>query len=203
MSTNVMNATDVVNPMIVSTQPDVEGLVRWTRQSDGSYVKEGCLPTSALTARVYAISEDWETNRNGVAPGSKPRPTGEIIALVERKTADGSYLEWRYEIRPEASNVETPPAVDATTSSGPQARLCKNERCRRGENGTRAIVKSKRALYCSASCRVAVSRRDGRPKPQEVDRPTRKRRSDAQHKSHAERQRAYELRARQKKSPTS
>ncbi len=72
----------------------------------------------------------------------------------------------------------------------PHYGLCGNERCRKGPNRTRGGLKSPRAKYCCRYCRVDVYRRN-RPKPEEFEKPTRKRRSDAKYGSHAERQRAY------------
>jgi hypothetical protein len=76
--------------------------------------------------------------------------------------------------------------------------LCRNDQCKRGENQTRATVKTKRAKYCCPSCRVAVSRRAGGSSVTDNGKPKRKRRKDAKYNSHSERQRAYELRSRQK-----
>jgi hypothetical protein len=75
------------------------------------------------------------------------------------------------------------------------AGLCANERCKKGPNGTRGIVKSRsrRAKYCCASCRVSVCRRN-RPKPPDTDKPKRKARKDKKYPSHAARQNAYEWR---------
>ena len=53
------------------------------------------------------------------------------------------------------------------------AGLCANERCKKGPNGTRGIVKSRRAKYRSGSCRVSVCRRQ-RPKPECAHKPNRK-----------------------------
>src|SRR5713226_101746 len=69
----------------------------------------------------------------------------------------------------------------------PQDSLCANLRCRKGPNGTRGGLKSKRATYC----RVDSCHRS-RPKPEQVEKPKRKRRSDAKYTSHTERQRAYD-----------
>ena len=76
-------------------------IVRWTRQVDGSYLKEGNLTADILTARIFAIDEDFETNPVAVCPGLKIRPKDEAIELVERKIAEGSYRARRSEIRPE------------------------------------------------------------------------------------------------------
>ena len=70
---------------------------------------------------------------------------------------------------------------------------CANERCKKGSNGTRGIVKSPRAKYCCASCRVSVCRRN-KPKPECTDKLERKPRRDKKHESHAARQSAYEWR---------
>lgn len=68
--------------------------------------------------------------------------------------------------------------------------LCANLRCKKGPNGSRGAIKSKRAKYCSASCRVMVCRWS-RPKPEHVEKPKRKRRIDAKYSSDAARQKAY------------
>ena len=73
----------------------------------------------------------------------------------------------------------------------PRDSLCANLRCRKGPNGTRGVLKSRRAKYCCPYCRVDVCRRD-RPKREQVEKPKRKRRRDAKYASHAERQRAYD-----------
>ena len=73
----------------------------------------------------------------------------------------------------------------------PHDRLCANPRCRKGPNGTRGVLKSPRAKYCCPYCRVDVCRRN-RPKPEQVGKPKRKRRSDAKYASHTQRQRAYD-----------
>jgi hypothetical protein len=72
---------------------------------------------------------------------------------------------------------------------------CANERCKKGPNGTRGIVKRRRAKYCCAYCRVDVCRRN-RPKPEQIKKPSRKRRRDAKYTSNSERQRAYQARHR-------
>jgi hypothetical protein len=73
----------------------------------------------------------------------------------------------------------------------PHGGLCANPRCRKGPNGTRGVLKSKRAKCCCPYCRVAVCRRS-RPKPEQSEKPKRKRRRDCKYGSHAERQRAYD-----------
>jgi hypothetical protein len=179
-------------PIQVSGQaPDHES-IRWTRQADGSYLREGSLPADVPTARIFSVDEDFETNRHAVSPGLRLRPKDEAIALVERMIDDGSYNAWRYEIRPELPGTEasSPPTVVAASSSS-DPRKCKNQRCRKGPNGTPAIVESRRAKYCSPSCRVAVSRREGKPTPVDIDEGKRKRRTDAKYQSNAQRQRAY------------
>jgi hypothetical protein len=168
-------------------------IIRWTRQDDGSYGKEGTLPAEVPTARIFEIDEDYETNPDAVSPGLKLRPKEEAVALVEGKIADGSYQAWRYEIRPEISNAETPPASALAPSESSAARLCSNPRCKKGPDGTPSIVKSRRAKYCCRYCRVDVCRRN-RPKPQQTEKPKRKRRRDAKWKDHAERQREYQAR---------
>ena len=70
--------------------PEQESL-RWTRQSDDSYLKEGTLPADIPTARIFAIDEDYETNPHAVCPGLKLWPREEAVELVERKIAEGSY----------------------------------------------------------------------------------------------------------------
>ncbi len=77
--------------------------------------------------------------------------------------------------------------------SHPHDGLCANVRCRKGPDGTRGIVKSRRAKYCCPYCRVDVCRRS-RPKPEQIEKPKRKRRRDAKWKDHAERQRAFQAR---------
>jgi len=72
---------------------------------------------------------------------------------------------------------------------------CANERCRKGSNGTRGALKSSQTKYCCAYCRVDVCRRS-RPKPEQIKKPTRKRRRDAKYGSHSERQRAHYARYR-------
>src|SRR5271168_1566954 len=75
----------------------------------------------------------------------------------------------------------------------PDSRLCLNPRCKKGPDGTPGIVKSRRAKYCCRYCRVDVCRRN-RPKPEQAEKPKRKRRRDAKYTSHSERQRAYQAR---------
>jgi hypothetical protein len=180
-----MNA-EAINP------PEQES-IRWTRQANGSYIKEGNLPADIPTARIFAIDEDHETNPHAVCPGLKLRPKEEAVTLVERKIADGSYQAWRYEIRPELSNADTPPAPAVTPSESSALRLCPNQRCKKGLNGTRGMVISRRAKYCCKYCRVDACRRS-RPKSEQIEKPKRKRRRDAKYTSHSERQRAYQAR---------
>ena len=78
-------------------------------------------------------------------------------------------------------------------NQSPHDRVCANPRCRKGPNGTRGILKSPRAKYCCPYCRVDVCRRN-RPKPEQIEKPSRKRRRDAKYNSHSERQRAYQAR---------
>jgi hypothetical protein len=82
----------------------------------------------------------------------------------------------------------------------PHDGLCANERCRKGPNGTRGVLKSPRAKYCCPYCRVDVCRRS-RPKPERIEKTSRKRRRDAKYSSHSERQRAYQARHRQSPLP--
>ena len=169
--------------------------LRWTRQAEGSYIKEGTLPADIPTARIFAIDEDYKTNPNAVCPGLKLRAKEEAIDLVERKIAEGSYRGWRFEIRPEVSSDDIPTASAKEPLESPAFHSCHNPRCKKGPNGTRGIVKSQRAKYCCGYCRVAVCRRS-RPKPEQFEKHTRKRRRDAKYNSHSERQRAYQARHR-------
>jgi hypothetical protein len=87
--------------------------------------------------------------------------------------------------------IPTPTVIEAPQS--PHSRLCSNPRCKKGPDGTPDIVKSRRAKYCCSYCRVDVCRRS-RPKPEQVEKPKRKLRSDAKYTSHSERQRAFQAR---------
>jgi hypothetical protein len=169
--------------------------IRWTRLADGSYLKEGSLPADISNARIFAIDEDYETNPHAVCPGLKLWPKEEAVELVERKIAEGSYRAWRYEVRAEVSTVETAPAREPVPPERPSHGLCSNERCRKGPDGNRGVLKSSRAKYCCTYCRVDVCRRS-RPKPAETEKATRKRRKDAKYSSHSERQRAHYARHR-------
>jgi hypothetical protein len=168
--------------------------IRWTRQADGSYTKEGTLPADIPTARIYVIDDDYETNPHAVCPGLKLWPNQEAIELVERKIAEGSYSEWRYELRPEVSNADanSDPAFSELPRSA-QPRTCSNFRCKKGPEGTPGAVTNRKAKYCCAACRVTVCRRN-KLKPQRTDGPARKPRRDKKHESHAARQSAYEWR---------
>jgi hypothetical protein len=53
-----------------------QAIIRWTRQTDGSYAKEGTLPAEISNARIFAIDEDYETNPHAVCPGLKVWPKG-------------------------------------------------------------------------------------------------------------------------------
>jgi hypothetical protein len=86
------------------------------------------------TVRVHSIDQDYEMNPQSVASGLKQWPKEEAITLVEHKIADGSYRDWRYEIRPEISLAEATPAPAAAPSESPAFRLCANLRCRKGPN---------------------------------------------------------------------
>jgi hypothetical protein len=167
--------------------------IRWTRQADGSYRKQGSLPADTPAVRIFEIDEDCETNPHAVCSGQKLWPQEEAVALVEQKIADGSYRAWRYEIRPALPSTGPPPVPAMAPSESPALRLCSNPRCKKGPNGTRGIVKSRRAEYCCRYCRVDMCRRS-RPRPQQVEKPKRKRRKDAKYTSHAERQRAHQAR---------
>jgi hypothetical protein len=162
-------------------------VIRWTRQAGGSYAKEGTLPADISHGRIFAIDEDYETNPHAVCPGLKLRPKEEAVDLVERKI--------RYELRPEVPTAETAAGRELAPSNRPSFGLCSNERCKKGANDTRGVLKSSRAKYCCASCRVDVCRRN-RPKPEQIEKPTRKRRRDAKYSSHSERQRAHYARHR-------
>lgn len=87
--------------------------------------------------------------------------------------------------------IPTPAVIEARQT--PDSRLCLNPRCKKGPNRSAGIVKSRRAKYCCSYCRVDVCRRN-RPKPEQAEKPTRKRRRDAKYASHSERQRAYQAR---------
>jgi len=182
----------IETPIEVSGQAPEQESIRWTRQADGSYISEGSLPADISTARIFSIDKDLETNRHAVCRGLRLWPKEEAISLVDRKIKDGSYGGWRYEIRPELNSPDTasqPPITASSSASNP--RKCKNQRCRKGPNGAPAIVKSRRAKYCSPSCRVAASRREGKPTPKCIRERKRKQRSDAKYPSNAQRQRAY------------
>lgn len=172
-----------------------QAVIRWTRQADGSYAKEGKLPADISDARIFAIDEDYETNPNAVCPGLKVWPRAEAVDLVERKIAEGSYRACRYEIRPEVPTAGTAAAREPAPSDRPSYGLCSNERCKKGPNDTHGVLKSSRAKYCCAYCRVDVCRRS-RPKPEQTEKPASKRRRDAKYSSHAERQRAHYARHR-------
>jgi hypothetical protein len=45
-----------------------QAIIRWTRQADGSYAKEGTLPAEISHARIFAIDEDYETNPHAICP---------------------------------------------------------------------------------------------------------------------------------------
>jgi hypothetical protein len=87
--------------------------------------------------------------------------------------------------------ILTPAVIEAPQP--PDSRLCSNPRCKKGPDGTPGIIESRRAKYCCRYCRMDVCRRN-RPKPEQVEKPKRKRRSDAKWKDHSERQRAYQRR---------
>lgn len=175
------------------TNTSKQECVRWTRQADGGYAKEGNLPADTSVVRIYVIDEDYEWNPHAVCSGQKLWLKEEAIALVDRKIAEGSYREWRYEIRPEMSGTETPSGPEGAPSESPAPHICSNQRCKKGPNDTPGIVKSRRAKYCCNSCRVDVCRRN-RPTPERTGQRGRKRRRDAKYTSHAERQRAYQAR---------
>jgi hypothetical protein len=179
---------------------NTQAIIRWTRQADGSYSKEGTLPACISNARIFAIDEDYETNPHAVCPGLKLWSKEEAVELVEIKTTEGSYRAWRYEIRPETCAVAPPAPKEEELPESPRSIVCANDRCKKGPNGTRAIVKRPRAKYCCAYCRVDVCRRS-RPKAEQIEKPTRKRRRDAKYSSHSERQRAYHARHRSEPLP--
>lgn len=190
MSEEVCNTHVDITGRMPAEEKLQSSAIRWTRQVDGSYAKEGGLPAEIPTARIFVVDED-----DAECAGSKLWPKEEAIALVERKIAEGAYKKLRYEVRPEVSTIE-PASAPAVVPLGqpPNSRLCLNVRCKKGPEGTRGIVESRRAKYCCLSCRVAVSRREGRPKAVDLEKPKRKRRSDAKYSSHCERQRAYRAR---------
>lgn len=168
-------------------------IIRWTRLADGGYTKEGNLPAGTPAVWIFEIDEDYKTNPHSVCAGHKLWTQGETLALVEQKIADGSYQAWGYEIRPELSSAAPPSVPAIATPESPVLRLCSNPGCKKGAYGTRGIVKSQRAKYCCRYCRVDVCRRS-RPKPEQIQKPKRKRRKDAKYASHAERQRAHQAR---------
>src|SRR5215471_5300971 len=121
-------------------------VIRWTRQIDGTYSREGDLPAEIPTARIFVVDED-----HAECPGSMLRPKEEAVALVERMITEGAYREWRYEVRPEESSVGQAPAPTVVPPcQPPDPRLCSNSRCKKGPEGTRGVVKSRRAKYCCA-----------------------------------------------------
>ena len=168
-------------------------IIHWKRLADGSYAKEGNLPADTPAVWISEIDKDYETNSHAVCAGQKLWPSEEAVTLVEQKIADGSYQAWRYEIRPELPSAEPPFVPAVALSESPALRLCSNPRCKKGPNGTRGMVKSQRAKYCRGYCRVDVCRRS-RPKPEQIEKPKRKRRKDAKYASPAERQRAHQAR---------
>lgn len=170
--------------------------IRWTRQADGTYRREGNLPAAIPTVKIYVIDEDFETNSPTATPGLRLWPKEEAVALVERKIAEGSYKAWRYEIRPEVSSAEVPATTPAAVENQSRdVRLCENSRCKKGPNGSCGVITRSNAKYCSAACRVDSCRcRRRKAKPEEMEKPTRKPRSDRKYRSHAERQRAYDAR---------
>lgn len=89
----------------------------------------------------------------------------------------------------------TPAVMEAPQP--PDCRLCTNERCRKGPDGTRGVLKSPRAKYCSNYCRVDVCRRKRKLRPEQMGQPKRKRRSDAKWESPVERKREYERKRRE------
>lgn len=95
---------------------------------------------------------------------------------------------------------ESNPHIGETQS--PHYGSCANERCRKGPSGTAGVLKNSRAKYCCAYCRVDVCRRS-RPKPEQIEKPTRKRRRDAKYSSHCQRQKAYYERHRSEPLPES
>jgi len=102
------------------------------------------------------------------------------IAIEQEVTVSGSAPE--QESNPQIGENQTP-----------HDGVCANPRCRKGPNGTRGVLKSPRAKYCCPYCRVDVCRRS-RPQPEQIEKPSRKRRRDAKYTSHSERQRAYQAR---------
>jgi hypothetical protein len=114
----------------------------------------------------------------------------------ERTTRPSLLCECRRSLRAGAPMQEiiTLQSTDGTPLPA-DSRTCMNSHCKRGPEGTRGAVKSRKAKYCSAYCRVDVCRRN-RPKLEHVEKPTRKRRRDTKYTSHSERQRAYHVRHR-------
>lgn len=183
----------------VQTSIDCRGrpmnsVIRWTRQIDGSYAKQGTLPADTPAVRILSIDEDYETNPHAVSAGQRLWPKEEAIALVESQIASGSYRMWRYEIRPEKQKADDPVApLPATPTKSTEPRICANLHCKKGTDGTRGVVIRRNAKYCCPSCRVSVCRRN-RPKPERAERPRRKTRCDKKYATQAARQRAYDHR---------
>lgn len=165
-------------------------VIRWTRQADGTYRREGNLPAEMSTARIFVIDESHVE-----CPGTKLWPKDEAIALVERKIAEGSYKAWWYEVRPETPTAVNQPDDVLVVPPQQHSRTCANPRCKKGCDGTRGEVKSRRAKYCCDTCRVDVCRRNRREaNPEQAEKPGRKPRSDKRFETHAARQRAYDAR---------
>jgi hypothetical protein len=100
-----------------------------------------------------------------------------------------------------SSPVPEPESAQHTRETEPPNHgLCANKRCKKGPNDTRGVLKSRRAKYCCTYCRVDACRRN-RPKPEQIEKPARKRRRDAKYSSHSERQRAYQVRHRSEPLP--
>jgi DNA processing protein len=76
---------------------------------------------------------------------------------------------------------EQPPAPEPPYDPGAEERLRREAEAQQ--------LKSSRARYCCATCRVDACRRS-RPKPPQTEKAARKRRKDAKYSSHSERQRA-------------
>lgn len=97
----------------------MENVIRWDRQADGSYKREGELSPDVEVSRIFVIDEDFETNKFGTVPGSKVWTPKDAIELVERKIKELAYTAWRYEVRADTTKPEhvSRPAEPVTINS--------------------------------------------------------------------------------------
>jgi hypothetical protein len=56
-----MSTEATVAPVEVSGRAPEQESIRWTRQVDGSYIKEGSLPANTPAVRIFSIDQDYET----------------------------------------------------------------------------------------------------------------------------------------------